>query len=188
MRLLFIFIILLFSIFSCSEVKRNQTLDANHHNIELDNGVLLYEKTPFSGIITRSYENGQPKSEIEYNNGRKHGVEKQWYMNGNIATIRSYENGIKVGIHEGWWENASQKFLYHFNEKGEYNGEVKEWYFSGVPYKHFNFSNGKEVGNQKLWNKNGKIKANYDVRNGERFGLIGLKKCFTVTTDTNGIK
>ena len=31
-----------------------------------------------------------------------------------------------------------------------------------------------------LWDLNGNIKANYEVINGERYGLIGLKKCFTV--------
>ena len=45
----------------------------------------------------------------------------------------------------------------------------------------FNYINGKEAGKQLLLKSNGNIKANYEVVNGERFGLIGLKKCYTVT-------
>ena len=41
----------------------------------------------------------------------------------------------------------------------------------------FHYIDGKEVGSQKLWQEDGRIKANYEVKNGERFGLIGLKKC-----------
>jgi antitoxin component YwqK of YwqJK toxin-antitoxin module len=52
----------------------------------------------------------------------------------------------------------------------------------------FNYKNGKETGSQRLWKPDGSIKANYEVVNGERFGLIGLKKCYTVTVDKNEIK
>ena len=45
-----------------------------------------------------------------------------------------------------------------------------------VTFRDFNYINSKETGSQKLWYETGKIKANYEVINGERFGLIGLKK------------
>ena len=32
-----------------------------------------------------------------------------------------------------------------------------------------------------IWDLDGNIKANYEVINGERYGLIGLKKCFTIS-------
>ena len=34
----------------------------------------------------------------------------------------------------------------------------------------------------------GAIKANYIVVNEERYGLIGLKKCYSVTSDKNEIQ
>ena len=51
----------------------------------------------------------------------------------------------------------------------------------------FNYVDGKEEGSQKMWQINGKIRANYHVKNGERFGLIGLKKCYTVNTKDEDI-
>ena len=39
-----------------------------------------------------------------------------------------------------------------------------------------------------MWKDDGTIKANYEVVNGERFGLIGLKKCYTVTVNEDEVK
>ena len=68
-----------------------------------------------------------------------------------------------------------------------YHGNVKEWYSNGQLYRDFNFNNGKEVGSQKLWKLDGTIKANYEVVKGERFGLIGLKKCYQVSVGSDEI-
>ena len=53
---------------------------------------------------------------------------------------------------------------------------------------NFNFIEGVEDGPQKLFKLNGAIKANYIVVNEERYGLIGLKKCYSVTSDKNEIQ
>ena len=87
--------------------------------------------------------------------------------------------------HLGWWEDGTPKFEYHFNTKGAYEGKRKEWYKNGQLVRDFNYVSGKEVGSQRMWAKNGKIRANYEVKNGERFGLIGLKKCYTVNANSN---
>jgi antitoxin component YwqK of YwqJK toxin-antitoxin module len=47
--------------------------------------------------------------------------------------------------------------------------------------------NGKEEGTQKAFKSDGRIKANYTVINGERFGLIGMKRCFTVDNEESQI-
>ncbi len=117
----------------------------------------------------------------------KHGVEKLWYENGVLAQERFYRKGFKSGIHKGKWDNKQNKFEYHFNDKGEFHGIVKEWYKSGALYMSFNYLDGKENGIQKLWKLDGAVKANYEVVKGERFGLIGLKKCYSVTVNNNAI-
>ena len=72
-------------------------------------------------------------------------------------------------------------FEYHFNKIGLYDGSVKDWYESGTLSKHFNFVYGVEEGSQKMWNFSGKITANFYTVNSDRHGLIGLKKCVSVT-------
>ena len=147
---------------------------------ELLNGVLFLNNKPFKGILVSYHENGTKKSEVRYKKGKKYGMEKKWYKDGKIKMERKYHNGMKVNVHKGWWENEMLKYRYMFDNNGRYNGKVEEWYVNGQKLKEFNYTKGLENGKQKLWDLDGNIKANYDVINGERYGLIGLKKCFTV--------
>ncbi len=163
-------------------------VDALDENLKLDNGVLLYNEIHFEGILVSYFEAEKVKSKIEYVNGKKHGYEKQWYKNGSKSIERFYKEGFKTGIHKSWWEDGTPKFEYHFNEKGEFHGVVKEWYKSGQIFRDFNYVAGKELGSQRMWKNDGTLKANYEVINGERFGLIGLKKCYTVTVNSNEVK
>ena len=39
-----------------------------------------------------------------------------------------------------------------------------------------------------MWKYDGTIQANYEVVNRDRFGLIGLKKCYTVTVNKDEIE
>jgi antitoxin component YwqK of YwqJK toxin-antitoxin module len=47
--------------------------------------------------------------------------------------------------------------------------------------KQMNYLKGHEEGPQKWWYDNGKIKANYIIQDGRRFGLLGTKNCINVT-------
>lgn len=149
---------------------------------------MSFNTIPYSGYIVANYDAKRLKSKTRYIEGKKDGLETYWYINDSIATLRYYTNGIKTKTHKAYWENGSPKFVYHFNDKGQYNGNVKEWYKTGTLFRDFNYLNGKEAGSQKLWYSDNKIKANYEVVNGERFGLIGLKKCYTVTVGSDEVK
>lgn len=173
---------------SCGPDREIYVIDAQHHELLLNNGVLMYKEQPFNGILEDYYSNGLKKVEVMYDDGRKHGVETQWYFDGAIAARRHYFEGKKSGLHKGFWENGNNKFIYQFNNMGAYDGNIKEWYRSGEIMRDFNYVNGKENGSQKMWMQNGSIRANYEVVNGERFGLIGLKKCYQVTTGSDEIK
>jgi antitoxin component YwqK of YwqJK toxin-antitoxin module len=141
---------------------------------------LYYNDIPFNGLLKTFDEVNQTNDKAEYVDGKKEGEEKKWFLNDSLAEIRFYDKGLKIGVHKAWWENRQQKFELPFNYEGVYNGTVKEWYDNGQLVKEFNYDNGNESGTQKMWQSNGNIRANYTVINGERFGLIGLKKCSTV--------
>ena len=66
-------------------------------------------------------------------------------------------------------------------ESDEYQGTCKEWNEKGLLVKQMNYHQGHELGSQKWWYDNGKIKANYIIQNGRRFGLLGTKNCINVT-------
>lgn len=162
---------------SCGCTTVNNEVDAADPQLHLSNGTLNYKGMVFNGILSSFYDNGNKRSEVHYSWGRKNGKEILWYPEGTLEASRVYSKGNKVGTHKGWWPNGRLKFEYQFNRSGQYNGAVTEWYISGQKYMAFHYIDGKEVGSQKLWQEDGRIKANYEVKNGERFGLIGLKKC-----------
>ena len=152
---------------------------------KLTNGVLFFDKIPFSGTVNDFYIDGKLKSTSEYYLGKRHHKYFGFYRNGNKWFERFYVNGLKSDEHKGWFENGQQMFHYQFNNKGLYDGFVKDWHLNGTQAKHFNFMKGKESGPQKMWFLNGKIRANFHTINGERHGLIGLKKCISVLSKKN---
>ncbi len=157
-------------------------------SFKLKNGILYFDIKPFSGIVKEFYSEKKLKSTSEYYQGKKQGVFKAWYVNGNKWFQRFYTNGLKSGVHIGWFDNGKPMFKYHFNTKGVYNGRVSEWYKNGMLLKEFHFIEGKEEGSQKMWQPSGKIRANFVTKKGERFGLIGLKKCYSIPTENEEIK
>lgn len=187
MKLKSINIVLVFILLWCCNDSPYTVLKHSDPNLKLENGVLFYNELPFNGTLISYYNPEKLKSEIQYENGKKNGFEKKWFSNENIAEDRSYINGFKTGTHQAFWDNGNPKFEYHFNNKGQFHGLVKEWFQTGIPSMLFNYTNGKENGRQCLWKLDGSIKANYEVVNGERFGLIGLKKCYRVTVNKDEI-
>ena len=137
---------------------------------------LFYEDRKYDGYIIRLFPSGDTAVFMGYRKGVQEGISKKWYSPNVIQETRYYNSGKKVGIHTGYWENGHPKFEYHF-EEGEHEGELKEWYQNGQPYRIFHYKKGYEEGSQKMWWENGVIRANYVVKNGRRFGLIGLKLC-----------
>ena len=183
-RILFISFII--SLTSCTQQKEaHLVLFKENKQIEIKNGVVFYQTTPFNGTLKSFNAINQTNDIATYYQGKKHGEEKKFFLNDSLAEVRYYKNGLKIGIHKSWRKDGSQKFEYPFNDKGYYHGTIKEWYTNGQLVKEFNYVNGKESGTQKMWQSNGNIRANYTVVNGEKFGLIGLKKCYTIDTDEN---
>ncbi len=189
MKSAFIAFIIIIGCFSCKkQTIQKQPIVYNKEKFYYVNGVLHFEATPFSGVLVSYDEVNKTNSSVEYSNGKKHGIEIKKYTNDSLAEQRFYTKGIKTGIHRGWWRNGTLKFEYPFNKKGAYHGNVKDWYKNGQVYKDFNYANGKESGSQRMWQSDGKIRANFVTKNGERFGLIGLKKCYTINTVSEKIE
>lgn len=181
-----LFILCCICLFSCLEKEQPKlVLFKENKQLQLKNGVLFYKSIPFNGTIKSYDEVNQTNNVSNYFEGRKEGEERKYFLNDSLSEIRFYKKGLKVGIHKSWWIDGKQKFEYPYNDKGMYHGTMKEWYSNGQLVKEFNYLNGKESGTQRMWQSNGNIRANYTVVNGERFGLIGLKKCYTVKTDEN---
>ncbi len=150
-------------------------------------GLMHQDKELFTGQLVTLHDDSSAASEHHYHEGLKHGQVVFWHANGQKAMDRLYEKGVKVGMHRAWYPSGQLKFCYPINKIGQYHGEVKEWFESGQLYKSFNFVNGKQYGSQRMWTAAGIIRANYVIKNGDKYGLVGLKRCYKVQDDSTKI-
>ena len=161
-------------IISCDSKVRRLSIDDNE--LKLEDSIMLYKKKPYTGILFSKVDTTTTYS-VTYVKGKKEGKEQQFYLNGDLAVERFYTQGKKSGTHRAWWNNKQPKFIHHYDNIGNFVGAQREWYSNGQMNKEFNYREGQEEGTQKLWDVDGKIIANYQVRNGEKFGLIGSEFC-----------
>ncbi len=162
-------------------VKESPLFNAEQVTLTMANGIVLHEQRPFSGRLFTLFQGTSDTAEVSgYLNGREHGQWKKFYPSNKIKEIRYFENGQKTGIYKAWWANGNQQLEYSF-VADEYEGECKEWNEQGQLSKMMNYHKGYEEGVQKWWYDGGKIKANYVIKNGRRYGLLGTKNCINVS-------
>lgn len=168
----FIFLTLLF--YGChSKVDR---ITINNEHLALSNNIVLYKQKPYSGILYSKIDT-VTTYRAAYVNGKKDGEEQKFFFNGKLSESKFYTQGKKTGTHRTWWNNNQLMSEYHFDYQGNYIGKQREWFSNGKLLKELNYTNGKETGNQKKWNFEGKLIANYEVIDGETFGLISSNTC-----------
>ncbi len=159
------------------ELKLNQT-EGNFHQ---ENGLMFNGTSLYTGIIYNFYPKTKDTLSItEYVNGKENGIWKQFYPNGKLIEIRKFVNGSKEGKHIGWWENGNKKFESNFLNS-EYEGAYQEWNRDSQLILSLNYKNGYEDGTQEMFYDNGKVRSNYVIKNGRRYGLLGTKNCINVS-------
>lgn len=184
--------ILLVGIFAC-ETKQANKIPSNKRfvpNIWVQyndtalrnmNGVLYHQSSPYSGKIVALYANNTDTAFVKsYLLGKEEGEWKSFYENGQMKELRFFAEGKKTGTYLVWWPNG-KKFMQYQLENDEYEGTCLEWNEKGFLVKQMHYQKGHEEGPQKWWYDNGKVKANYIIQNGRRFGLLGTKNCINVT-------
>ena len=144
------------------------------------NGLMVQGGVPYSGITRENYSEGSLQSETFWENGTREGLYSSWYENGQLKEKRYYRGNRKEGEHLGWYENGKLRFQFNFSH-GNYHGSCKQWYSDGSRYSLFHYENGEEVGSQIMWEADGRVRANYVVKNGRRYGIIGSKRCVTIS-------
>ena len=137
----------------------------------------LYFKTEkYSGKQYEIYPSKDTAFVKSYLNGMLEGPQKQWYDNKVLAEERLYISNKKEGLHQSWWPNGKPRYKYHFYND-EFHGEVLEWYETGQLFKKFHYTDGHEEGSERLWYEDGSVRANYVIKKGKKYGLIGIKLC-----------
>jgi antitoxin component YwqK of YwqJK toxin-antitoxin module len=137
---------------------------------------LYYHDKFYTGYVYDLFENKDTSELKSYFNGVEEGLQKKWYTKNRLEEERFYINGKKEGLQQGRWPNGNPRFYFSaFND--EYSGEFKEWMENGLLVKWFHYNKGYEEGSQKLWWSDGKTRANYVIKKGRKFGLLGYRIC-----------
>nr|WP_293836148.1 hypothetical protein [uncultured Arsenicibacter sp.] len=186
-RLLTISILLFLGAGSCTQRVTSNTpiliLDAQTPGLQSVQQRYMYQGIPFTGVVVSRFPSGTVQSKAAYVQGEPDGVSQQWYENGRTAEIRYYAEGHKTGRHLAWWPNGRRRFDYTF-ERDVPVGHHQNWYPTGRRFSSFHYdAEGHEAGLQQMWFESGQIKANYEMRNGRRYGLLGAKGCMGENTN-----
>jgi len=192
---LILFILLLFSCkkkdaktnFEITETPKIYHLKTSQ-DFDLKYDRLFLNHKEYSGFVYELSKNQKDTLSVEgYLNGILNGISKQYYPNGQLMESRHYKKGEKHGKQIAFWENSNKRF--EFTAVHDvYEGELKEFSIEGKLFHLATFKNGQEEGTQKMWYENGKIRANYVMRNGKRYGLLGTKNCKNVSDSVFVVK
>ena len=145
--------------------------------LSMQQGLLYLKDKPYSGLVISRYSNGKLASKNGYLSGKLEGKQEKWFENGALQEIRFYKTNRKVGKHESWYQNGQKRFEYFINNDVPVKTH-REWYQNGQLFTYNTYNDaGQLEGLQQMWFDNGKIKANYVVKNGRRFGFLGAKGC-----------
>jgi antitoxin component YwqK of YwqJK toxin-antitoxin module len=145
------------------------------------NGIVYRKNSPYTGSIITLFPGTSDTSLIErFLAGKEHGVWRKFYLSHRLKETRLFRDGKKVGDLIIYWENGNRQLHYVF-DNDEYEGICREWNEAGMLTREMGYHLGHEAGAQKWWYDNGKIKSNYIISNGRRFGLLGTKNCVNVT-------
>mgnify|MGYP003667729378 CR=1 FL=1 len=150
-------------------------------SISIRNDTVYENNEKYSGYLLQFQSNKVDTLSIAgYYQGLQSGLAKKWYSKNSVMEERQYLAGEKNGKQIAFWENGNKKFEFEA-VKDMYQGVLKEWNQEGNLVHLANYKEGQEEGTQKLWYDNGKVRANYVIKNGKRYGLLGTKNCRNVS-------
>ncbi len=156
--------------------------------VSIKNDVVFLNEKKYNGFLYELHPDTKDTISVEgYLNGVLHGICKKWYPNKKLLEERFYNHGKKNGKQNAYWKNGNKKFEF-IAKNDAYEGEMREYTFDGKLIHLATYANGQEEGTQKLWYDNGKIRANYVIINGKRYGLLGTKNCKNVSDSIFVIK
>lgn len=157
------------------------SFSADNPQISFENAGVFYQGKPFSGTLFRLDSQTQDTLKIEsYLKGNRHGKWIQYFPGHVLKEFRTFDRGKKIGAFVQYFPTGKKQQEYHF-QNDEYQGLASEWNERGVLIREMHYVAGHEEGSQKLFYDNGQIRANYVMKDGRRFGLLGTKNCVNVS-------
>ncbi len=154
-----------------AETKPNEVYLAefvNYDELEEREGIMYLKglDTPHAGKAFTLWENGQNKSEGNYKDGKKEGLEVWWYENGKKKKEINYKNGKRDGLCVEWRENGQRWDEKNYKD-GKFDGLWMAWHSNGQQMMEVNYKDGEIDGLDVWWHKNGQKKKEVNYKDGE---------------------
>jgi len=124
--------------------------------IQFKDSVYLYGNKPFSGYLINSL-NQFNRIQYGYFNGLQEGIQQGWHFEGNLSFEYFCKEGIRIGEYKEYYPNGNLQIAAQYNF-------------------------GKEI-KKKILDINGKVIANYTLKDGRYYGLLGSSNCMTILED-----
>jgi hypothetical protein len=86
--------------------------------LDYRSGVFYSGDRPFTGVATVTHPDGKPAKEIQFRNGRFHGVVKEWAENGTLIVETHFDNGQRHGKNTYWFPDGrlQKEQLYQYDK------------------------------------------------------------------------
>jgi antitoxin component YwqK of YwqJK toxin-antitoxin module len=124
------------------------------------------DTTPFTGIITETYQGGGPKSRSVLSNGLMHGVSEGWHTNGVLQVREHFVEGISHGLREKWFPSGAK--ISEANIKsGKLDGRFRSWHENGSPAEEITMKDGQPDGLSMAYHPDGSLKAKATLQDGK---------------------
>ena len=105
--------------------------------------------------------------------GKPDGEYKEYYSNGDLKSIVRYQKGKRHGMVEVWYEDDGRRNLPHRHAKkieftgGKIDGLYQEWWLNGEKKKQATYKSGKKDGELVLWAEDGKVTTRTIYKDGK---------------------
>jgi len=171
-QILILPLFLLIPLISCG-----QTIDGKKErlNFKIQNEVVFYKGSPFSGKVVCYYENDKLQSESSFKDGKPDGKSVQYYNDGIIKAIEKNESDKNNRIREDYYKNGQLSFR-EIIINGKYEGLKEEFYGDGKIKLVGSFINDLKEGEWKSYYSNGKISLLKTYKNGEVIKKVSYDK------------
>lgn len=151
-------------------------LSAQDDRLKRIRDTMFLDGAYYTGFCVGFHPSGDTAFIHGFFNGLPEGRQVAWSEQGVPVSSAFFINGKKEGLQQTWWPDKTPQLRY-WTSDNEYEGAFLEWNSAGVLIKQFHYLQGHESGHQRLWWDNGTVRANYVIRNGRKYGLLGLKLC-----------
>jgi antitoxin component YwqK of YwqJK toxin-antitoxin module len=153
----------------------SELVDSNSTELTRQGQIWLFKGEPFTGEVRRIEDDGVITIlplKIGFVTGNVRGTAP----NGVLRREGLFKKSMPIGLHRTWWPDGKKQSENYYLD-GIPEGEARTWYASGNPYELHSYKKGQESGVQQVWFEDKRLKANYEIRNGRRYGNFGAMGC-----------